>query len=97
MRIARVDGAPFEPPFPDDGDVMSNVVQQVLLSRTIRLVTEDGHGDVGKIVRKSKHDPQASIASEDAVQAALDGLSLADLPYLLSAWRVDGQYSATNG
>lgn len=91
MRITRVETTSFEPDFHGGGYVMSFVRQTSLFHRLIRLTADDGTTGIGEFVRAPKYDLAEIVALEDAHLPSLEGMTLADLPALLSKWRSGGK------
>lgn len=86
MKIARVEIADREYALPDGPYVMSHAVQEVIYTRIVRLVAEDGTWGVGEIARRSYRLPEDAMPAEDRVLPTLIGMDFSDLPVLMTTW-----------
>lgn len=91
MKIVDVQTAEFNPRFKGKGYAMSFGRQTRLEHRLIRLTTAEGLTGTGEIVRPPVLPLDAMVAAEDQHLPELNGISLTDLPALLSKWRGAGK------
>jgi len=91
MRIAHMATEEFRPRFKGKGYAMSFGRQTRLEHRLVRLTVENGMTGVGEIVRPPVLPLSEMVALEDAHLPELEGITLTDLPALLSKWRSGGK------
>ena len=86
MRIVDIETIPFEPQFAGNGYAMSFVVQTTLYDQLVRITLDDGSQGIGENVRWPAVPMDTAEAAEAEIIHALQGRSLADLPYLIQDW-----------
>ena len=90
MRVARVEGAPLDPPFKGAGFNVSYGRLERLDHRLIRLTTDTGLHGMGEIVRLPAKDTSVAQALEDQLLPLVRDEALEDLPGLIDGFREEG-------